>query len=475
MLYAHPSDVSSRLADMQSTFLADAAAAADRMIADSSSAPVRPRFYCGITDVRMQNPSSVYGSADPINKIMSDLSSLGYASVSKKYVVWWDGLPHDSACGEGTFSDDNSPGQSNHNNAGPDYAIQYKPSGSSTFCGWTTVLHEIGHTLGAVMRGAPHQTANWHCTDGSDIMCYVDGPGVVMTSSCPGAYKYFDCNQDDYFNPSPARGSYLDTHWNTYRSSWLEPAFAAAQPSPSPSPPPPPPPSNPPAPQPTPTPSPSSQPPSSTTPPQAWMTMPSASIQRGNTIGVAWEGSDNSGSIASYTARYRSASTQSGFGGYTTWVSGKSTSAEFTGTPGSTYCFSIKAVNASGNESAWSPERCSAVPLDDRSASVSRMTRSSGASFYQGTVTVGRRSGGSMMWNGLRAKSINVVVQMCRACRYADFLWNGRTIKRMSLYAKIAQMRTIPVADFAAVQSGSLKIIVRSAVVVVDSLGVSQA
>jgi hypothetical protein len=56
-------------------------------------------------------------------------------------------------------------------------------------------------------------------------MCYDDdgsGP-VVMQSVCTGRDgRLFDCNHDDYFLAgSPAAGTYLSTHWNTYNSRFL--------------------------------------------------------------------------------------------------------------------------------------------------------------------------------------------------------------------------------------------------------------
>jgi hypothetical protein len=58
-------------------------------------------------------------------------------------------------------------------------------------------------------------------------MCYVEDGGAAhaMQQDCaglPGAIpQNYDCGRDDYFNPSPAPGSYLATHWNTYDSAFL--------------------------------------------------------------------------------------------------------------------------------------------------------------------------------------------------------------------------------------------------------------
>jgi hypothetical protein len=91
------------------------------------------------------------------------------------------------------------------------------------------------HNLGAVQWGAPHSTEPpgqslpqyGHCWQGADVMCYVEDSGAshqmrIDCAALPGAIpESYDCGRDDYFNPAPAPGSYLATHWNTYDSAFL--------------------------------------------------------------------------------------------------------------------------------------------------------------------------------------------------------------------------------------------------------------
>jgi hypothetical protein len=89
--------------------------------------------------------------------------------------------------------------------------------------------HETGHNLGNVQLSAPHSSGAYLCYDEYDLMCYDDGGSYFQNG---GSLQYLcgdplgtgaesDCGHDDYFNASPPGGSYLATHWNEARSSWI--------------------------------------------------------------------------------------------------------------------------------------------------------------------------------------------------------------------------------------------------------------
>jgi hypothetical protein len=142
--------------------------------------------------------------------------------------------------------------------------------------------------------------------------------------------------------------------------------------------------------------------------------------------------------------------------------------------PGTTYCFSVRSTDAAGNVSSWTAERCAAVPLDDRAASVHNFTRSTGSGFYQGTVSVARVNGAYLWTSKIRARSLAVLVQMCSTCRYVDVYWNGSVIKKMALTSNTARMVDVPLTTFGSIQTGTLSFVVRSPNIVIDAIGASQ-
>jgi len=186
----------------------------------------------------------VFTFADMYNSLARTKGKKGSASPFKDpnhvYVVFVDGLDSSSYpyCGQGQVENDDSPGVTNRNNSGPAYSLIACWDGETT-------LHEIGHNLGAVQHSAPHSSGAFHCYDESDVMCYDDegpyfaGPDrqygttddrpLVQACAGPGTLlggavedRQFDCNQDDYYDPTPAAGSYLATHWNIADSAWVE-------------------------------------------------------------------------------------------------------------------------------------------------------------------------------------------------------------------------------------------------------------
>lgn len=153
--------------------------------------------------------------------ILYDMQNAGFTSPLAKYVLLYDDDVA-SGCGHANVPDaDDSPGATNANNVGPDYAFNYGAFG--TTCGGSFVpLHELVHSLGAVLLTAPHTSGNHHCSDGDDLMCYYDtsmGNNACTTggSYCVNTcfdYDHVDCGHDDYFHADPPSGNWLATHWN---------------------------------------------------------------------------------------------------------------------------------------------------------------------------------------------------------------------------------------------------------------------
>lgn len=214
VIYARAQDDSDQYATTVPT-LRDMVADANQWLVDAADAtggPVRLKVKCTAGQVEVRNevlPTKL--CCDTFSSIQSDLRALGYNDPRVKYWVFYDDTGF-SFGGQANIFNDDRPGADNpHNgNSGPMFAITY---------GWWsafTMLHELGHNLGAVQKTAPHSTLEFHCRDGLDVMCYADiGPlGPLYRSDVCAPPTPFDCNKDDYFHRNPPLTNYLATHWN---------------------------------------------------------------------------------------------------------------------------------------------------------------------------------------------------------------------------------------------------------------------
>lgn len=254
LVYARTKDTASRYSEMAKK-LTDWFTSADAVVNEEAKkfkTTAHLKVLCNkgvlsVAEVLLPQTKEYYGSSsDTRGVLISDLTTLGYNKKNEKYIVYYDGSASGCRRNGATapcVSQNSEKGpddrltEDNIYNFGPDYAFLYTVDEATVQQYFGTsydmlapilVLHEYAHTMGAVQSSAPHATKKEylskqkHCTDsqtigkgGTDIMCKSDGEGEVFGNACPGMFPFhFDCNNDDYFNPKPAAGSYLATHWN---------------------------------------------------------------------------------------------------------------------------------------------------------------------------------------------------------------------------------------------------------------------
>lgn len=220
VLYLYPATGKNRIAGMR-PFIQSVMEDANGIMFSSTGGKRQFRVFttsgpdCKASVTPMAIPTSAVSGADPMTALHRLFAARGWLHGDRKYVAFID---YNHICGVGDTAYSTVPGYRNPNNAGPMLAR------IDLSC-WQghAVAHEMIHTLGAVLPGAPHGTRNGHCTDGHDIMCYQDGPNVQVRYPCSNINGEFrlDCHHDTYFALNPAKGSWLATHWNTARSSFL--------------------------------------------------------------------------------------------------------------------------------------------------------------------------------------------------------------------------------------------------------------
>lgn len=225
MVYVHRDDRASRLNELLPTFrrlVSEMDTIVDQS-ARQSGGSLRIRFVtnaqCQVDIATLAVPENAMSSFAGTTQ---QLAAAGYNAENRKYLIMADAS---SFCGVGTFlggtRDDSGladdPNTTVHDFRG--YARIDVPCWDAG-----TMIHELGHTMGAVQYSAPHTSGGAHCIDEWDVMCYSDSPykPAMRTLCAEGAQDFrLDCNDDDYFSAQPAAGSYLDTHWNTARSIYF--------------------------------------------------------------------------------------------------------------------------------------------------------------------------------------------------------------------------------------------------------------
>lgn len=214
-------------------------------------------------------------------------------------------------------------------------------------------------------------------------------------------------------------------------------------------------------------------------------TKPAGAFQLQTKIPVAWKHSTDLGlGVANYDLRYRAAPFDGNFGSHILFKTQSANSTNFTGTPGFTYAFSVRARDWSGNVSNWSAEKFTALPLDDRALTAQgSWQRLTGSGLYLGTFSQSSTQGDSLTLSGAKAKRLAVVATKCPGCGSVELVWNNvvqqvinldcAAVPQCSGEKKLVLFQANP---FGSVQNGTLILRVSTSgkAVKIDGVGVSQ-
>jgi hypothetical protein len=177
-------------------------------------------------------------------------------------------------------------------------------------------------------------------------------------------------------------------------------------------------------------------------------------------VGLRYSATDAGSGVASYDVRYRKAPFNGGFGAYSNPVSTTALLWTTPAAPGWTYCLQARAHDKVGLVSAWSTERCTVTPLDDRAfAASSGWGRGSGSPYYKGTVTATTKTGQVLTRTGAQARRLYLVVTTCHGCGTLGVYWNSRLMYQVNLNAASTTVkRVVRLPDFGSVWTGTLQL-----------------
>jgi hypothetical protein len=231
-VYVVPAKTPSRFPQFAAMFQADARQASALVQTlgrdvrwDLRTATLNPT-YCGgatvldITVFQSRYNARQLAGSNQFSLVYNELKASGrFNVVTKKYVAWLDA--GSQYCGQGSLYQDTTRSATNASEINRTTGIVYRPyandAATGGFCRGRTLLHELGHNLGAVQQVAPHAFDGAHCNDdNNDTMCYT-ATGQPTSPEGP----QFDSGKNDYWDLGASKPTTADDGYPRASSEML--------------------------------------------------------------------------------------------------------------------------------------------------------------------------------------------------------------------------------------------------------------
>lgn len=213
-------------------------------------------------------------------------------------------------------------------------------------------------------------------------------------------------------------------------------------------------------------------------------TVAMAALARASTaaqVRVSWTGSDAGSGVASYDVRVRKARFDGTYGlaAYpSSWQGLKAGSVVVTTARGIDQCVSVRARDRAGNASAWTAERCTASPLDDRSLKASTgWSRATQTAAFLKTETAVRRTGATLSLATSQYVRGWLVATTCSTCGAVKVTVGGRLLGTVSTYGATTKRQVLlPLPGAGTLRKGAIALTTTSTKpVYVDGLALARS
>jgi len=200
------------------------------------------------------------------------------------------------------------------------------------------------------------------------------------------------------------------------------------------------------------------------TPPVATMA-PLAPVTLSTKVPVAWSATDDTSGPLTYDLQYRVAPWNGNFGPWTALLTGTTKRNDVVaGTYGRTFCFRVRAKDAVGHLSAFTPQRCTSTPLRARSLTYSSLwKRVPNGAYFSGEAETTVYHAQTAALRGVQAQRLYLVATKCPTCGTVRFRWNNVIIADVNLASPRAVHHVvIPIRTFLSPQLGTVALAVTS-------------
>ncbi len=212
-----------------------------------------------------------------------------------------------------------------------------------------------------------------------------------------------------------------------------------------------------------------------------WQLVASRSNGGTVTFTIPWSGSDALSGIANYDLRWRYGSLAGTYSAYSpiySYTTQTSFRSPFTGAEGKTLCFGVRARDGVGNQSNFSGDRCTGVPIDDTHLSrTSGWSSRSGSAYYMGTYAQSTTQGAYLLSGSYRAKRIVLIATKCSTCGTIEVYRGSTRLARISLRSSSTRYRQlINIKTYSSVTSAArykIRVYTSGKLVRIEGLGLS--